>query len=373
MWSRSIAVLTLSVIVGLSVSARSDDVAVAVAPAPVLIEHGEARRFVNCDFTITNHSRDTLTLVEILLTVRDARGTTVMQKLVNENGMIPSIETVPNRAIAPGGTTTVFNPMHDFPEALPLDTLVFAFRLRGPSRGKASGAERVTEVRVAPREYRAKTVLRLPLDGPLLNYDDHDFYSHHRRLNLGNPLIKQLGVAGNSGRYAFDLSIVDERGRMFRGDGTRNEDWYSWNQPVHAVGDGRVVSAANDRPDYEIGKTRFEPPSMPFDPMLFSGNHVVIDHGNGEYSLLAHMRRGSVTVRKGDTVRRGQVVGRVGFSGSVITVHTHYQLQRGADFGSEGLPAEFVDFERVRGAATTRVARGTVDTGEIVRQLTTSR
>ncbi|PTL82866.1 hypothetical protein DAT35_18020 [Vitiosangium sp. GDMCC 1.1324] len=40
--------------------------------------------------------------------------------------------------------------------------------------------------------------------------------------------------------------------------------------------------------------------------MELAGNVVVIDHGGGEYSLLAHMQQGSVTVKAGDKVRAGQ-------------------------------------------------------------------
>src|SRR5215510_9623442 len=112
-------------------SARPDTAAVTVAVLPdtVLIERGEGRRFVNFDLVLTNGSRDSVELFEIMLSVKDGRGRLVMQRLVNENGMVPSIETVPHRRIAPGGTATVFNPFHDFPSALPLDTLAYDFRL----------------------------------------------------------------------------------------------------------------------------------------------------------------------------------------------------------------------------------------------------
>jgi len=43
------------------------------------------------------------------------------------------------------------------------------------------------------------------------------------------------------------------------------------------------------------------------------GNHVTIDHGNGEFSLLLHMKPGSVTVKKGDRVSQGQEIGAIGF------------------------------------------------------------
>jgi hypothetical protein len=335
---------------------------VTVRPAVVLIEEVAGRRSVSFDLSVKNAGADTTELVEVLLTVRDGTGRPVLQRLVNENGIIASIETIPHRVIPPGATQTFFNPIHEFLEGTPLDTLIYDLRFRA----LGNGTERVVRARVSPTVYVTKTHLRLPVDGPLLAYDNHDFYSHHRRFDLGHPIATVLGVTGNSGRYAYDLSIVDAEGRMFRGDGSRNEDWYSWGATVHATGGGRVAAMANDQPDLLIGQTSFQPPPPPFDPILFAGNYVVIDHENGEFSLLAHMQKGSVRVRKGDRVKSGDALGLVGFSGSVITVHTHYQLQRDAGFSGEGLPSYFEQFDRLRGARRVAVTRGSVETGEYV-------
>jgi len=91
----------------------------------------------------------------------------------------------------------------------------------------------------------------------------------------------------------------------------------------------------------------------------------VIDHGNGEFSLLAHMRQGTVTVRKGDRVRQGQQVGRVGFSGSVYTIHNHYQLQRGPEYDAEGIPSIFGRVTRV-GNPDPQGGRVRIDSGDVV-------
>jgi murein DD-endopeptidase MepM/ murein hydrolase activator NlpD len=78
--------------------------------------------------------------------------------------------------------------------------------------------------------------------------------------------------------------------------------------------------------------------------MLFSGNHVVIDHGNGEFSLIAHMMAGSVLVAQGEAVRQGQPIGRLGNSGDTYGPHVHYQLQSGPDWPSaDALPCAFTN------------------------------
>ena len=125
-----------------------------------------------------------------------------------------------------------------------------------------------------------------------------------------------------------------------------------------------MVAAEPGEPDWEVDRTSLPDSVVLARPVALYGNYVVIDHGNGEFSLLAHMRRGSVTVRRGDRVRQGQPVGRVGFSGSVYTIHTHYQLQRGPEYEAEGLPSVFRRVTRVgrhgRAGAALRIDSGDV-------------
>lgn len=58
------------------------------------------------------------------------------------------------------------------------------------------------------------------------------------------------------------------------------------------------------------------------------GNGVVIDHGDGWESQLCHLARGSVSVRRGQTVDVGEVVGRIGLSGNTQFRHLHLSLRR---------------------------------------------
>jgi murein DD-endopeptidase MepM/ murein hydrolase activator NlpD len=95
------------------------------------------------------------------------------------------------------------------------------------------------------------------------------------------------------------------------------------------------------------------------------GNHVMIDHGNGEFSLLCHFRSGSVKVRAGQRVRQGDVLGEMGHSGMGSgLVHVHYELRNGSDlFNAEGLPARFEGFRR---AGAPGLASGRIGAGAIV-------
>ena len=63
------------------------------------------------------------------------------------------------------------------------------------------------------------------------------------------------------------------------------------------------------------------------------GNYVYIKHSDGSYTKYGHMASGSVTVSVGDSVKQGQVIGKVGNSGSSTGAHLHFQLEIGG-FGS---------------------------------------
>ena len=61
--------------------------------------------------------------------------------------------------------------------------------------------------------------------------------------------------------------------------------------------------------------------------LFFSGRTVILDHGLGVFSQLAHMSR--IDVAEGDVVQAGQVVGRVGATGRVTGAHLHWGLRVG--------------------------------------------
>jgi hypothetical protein len=57
------------------------------------------------------------------------------------------------------------------------------------------------------------------------------------------------------------------------------------------------------------------------------GNYVLIEHSDGYSTLYGHMLRGTITVSTGDTVEQGQVIGKMGTSGSSTGIHLHFEVR----------------------------------------------
>ena len=73
------------------------------------------------------------------------------------------------------------------------------------------------------------------------------------------------------------------------------------------------------------------------------GNYVIIEHIDGNYSLYAHLSKGTVTVEVGESVKQGQVVGKVGHSGRSSGPHLHFEIRVGSnDSTSTQDPLNFI-------------------------------
>ncbi len=220
-----------------------------------------------------------------------------------------------------------------------------------------------------PIRYDTKTNLILPLRGRAIVAAGHDFYAPHRRIDLTHPVARQVGLKANSARYANDLAIINENGELYRGSGNRVEDWFGYGASIYSPGSGKIVALVDEIPD-----NTFEGKGVVFSKSLslqkasgIFGNYLMIDHGNGECSLFAHLKQGSFKVKLGEVIKQGQMIAQIGFSGNTDFVHTHYQLQNSADPATaEGLPSYFNNFRRILGSKTRQVTRGPIDTGNII-------
>ncbi len=76
--------------------------------------------------------------------------------------------------------------------------------------------------------------------------------------------------------------------------------------PIYATGDGKVAKVRRSRRGY--------------------GNHVIIDHSYGYQTLYAHMTK--YIVYRGQKVKRGEIIGYVGSSGTSVAPHLHYEVMK---------------------------------------------
>jgi hypothetical protein len=147
------------------------------------------------------------------------------------------------------------------------------------------------------------------------------------------PVNGQLHFAQ---RFAIDWMQLDDAGRLVRGDPANVHSYTSYDREVLAVAEGTVVETLDALDDQVPGRNP-DPSSITIDNV--DGNHVVLDLGGGRHAFYAHLRKGSVAVRRGDRVRRGQVLGRIGNTGNTSAPHLHFHLMDGPSvLGSEGIP-----------------------------------
>jgi murein DD-endopeptidase MepM/ murein hydrolase activator NlpD len=169
-------------------------------------------------------------------------------------------------------------------------------------------------------DYRDKTKLSFPLHGEWTIYQ-------------GGLMVPENEHATKaSERFAYEMVMLNT-GQMFTHNGATNEEWFAFGQPVLADANGTVVKAMNDYLD-----------NAPYHPDADAkhGNAVVIDHGDGEFSVYSHLKHGSVMVKAGDRVKAGEKIAEVGNSGDSQFPRLEYLLQTTAELnGSEGLPAAF--------------------------------
>ena len=178
------------------------------------------------------------------------------------------------------------------------------------------------------------------LDGPANE-------SLHRRARIaiaGRERIMQ--------RFAIDWLKIEDDGKTsstFSGDPRINKNYYAYGSDVLAVAAGVVVEIHDGMPENIPGiKSRAVRITM---KNLF-GNHVVLDLGGDRYALYAHLQPGSLRVKTGDRLQRGQVLGLVGNSGNSTEPHLHFQITDGiVPLESEGLPYAIDSWEALKGAA----------------------
>ena len=221
------------------------------------------------------------------------------------------------------------------PAALKIDRVAYTLEVgEAPSASvpqpKAAGRKPVRlaiDIPLAP--YAQKVKLTFPLKGNFV---------------VANGRVTEGGHHEWSQNFAYDIIALGPTLNALQNEGTANADFAGWGREVLAPATGTIAYARNDVPDNpgmdsaDLNRLL----GLPDQPWPVAGNVVVIDHGTGEFSLLAHMQQGSVRVKTGDRVEQGQVLGLLGNSGNSSGPHLHYHLMDGPLlYRSNSLPSRF--------------------------------
>jgi hypothetical protein len=168
--------------------------------------------------------------------------------------------------------------------------------------------------------------------------------SHHR---LG--LLVVDGRAQIARRYAIDWLQL-EGGAMFAGDEGDARSYHAYGEDVLAVDDGTVVSVIDGIPDNTPRTAAGFRTAVPMTRETIGGNFIALDLGGGQFATYSHLQSGSLRVKQGDRVRRGQPLARVGSSGDARAPHLHFQVTTTPSvFAAEGVPY-VIDEYRVKPA-----------------------
>ena len=149
------------------------------------------------------------------------------------------------------------------------------------------------------------------------------------------------GQARIAQRYAIDFVKLDAHGRAFLGDPSRNDSWAGYGASVLAVADG-IVEAVKDG---IVDNRPLAAPAVPITLDTVAGNYVVLRLNGGQRVLYGHLKPGSILVREGKRVTRGEVLGALGNSGQSDAPHLHIHVADAPSaLGAEGLAFAFHRF-----------------------------
>jgi len=306
---------------------ESFDLQVFAPPAPVVVDG--TRRLVY-ELHLTNFAHEPLSPVSVeVLDEKDRvlasfNGAALASRLGQPSG-------VANNAIAPGMRIVIYL---EFP--LPTDAQALSLSHRIQYRAADSSLFVVNGGNV-PVGKAAPPVLGAPLrGGPWAAIHSPDWPRGHRRV-----LYAVDGKARIPGRFAIDWVKLDESGHTAKGDADMVRNAYGYGAEVLAVADAVVAATRDDvaesmsvaaHPKHAIGDA--------------TGNYVALDLGDGRYAFYEHLKPGSLKVKPGQRVKRGDIIAALGFTGDSTGPHLHFHVaDANSPLGAEGVPFVFERFE----------------------------
>ena len=159
--------------------------------------------------------------------------------------------------------------------------------------------------------------------------------------------------------YAWDFEIANKEGQTYRGDGSQTQDFYCYGKPALASANGWVVNFVDGIEDNPIGQ---------INTRENWGNFVVVSHGFGIFSMYCHIKKGTIKVKNGEWIAKGDKLGLVGNSGRSAVPHLHFNVQRGAEPGSQTIKSQLLNY-KLRDSGLSFKAFGIPEKGDVISAL----
>lgn len=310
---------------------QSFDLRVPWTPEPLLVD-GKASLVY--ELYVTNYAAAPLELKQ--LTVLDDRGHAWLDLQGDElKGVLgrPDHPDHDRNRLPPGMTAVAYLTVPLGDAATPVARLTHRIQY-----ATSTGQTFSVEGAVFAPQVRKPLSLGPPLrGGPWVAIYDVRWERGHRRV-----LYAVDGRVHIPGRFAIDWIRLGDHGGYARGDGAKPAQWYGYAAQVLAVADAVVASTGQGIA--EAG-TLAEGTAHKVPLENAAGNYVALALGDGRYAFYEHLKPGSITVKAGDRVKRGQVIGLLGFTGESTGPHLHFHVSdANAPLDAEGLPYTFERF-----------------------------
>ena len=160
----------------------------------------------------------------------------------------------------------------------------------------------IKEININLKRYKQPVKVYLPLKGVWQISSAHEFGITHRRWD-------------NRAQFAYDFDKIDGNGELYKGNPKNLNDYYAFGQPVYAPADCTVFKVHDGEKDNPIGK------------VTKHANYVMLNLGKNVFCEMAHFKNGSIIVKEGQHLKKGDKIAEVGNSGMSDNPHLHMQIQ----------------------------------------------